>query len=154
MNIYIDRYTPEFIDFRFYEGKGVGMITTRDIRHGEVIYEFPICKIPEGDVNIITGVGHINFVPTKHLSHFGVKHNIFPYWDCLLNHDDNPNALHDYKFESKHGRFFGKLYATRDINYGEEILINYNNLIDPEYVLIDDVSHPASDLVKYIPTEF
>jgi SET domain-containing protein len=39
-----------------------------------------------------------------------------------LNHSDNPNAFHkDYHY-----------YALRDINEGEEIMIDYNVLEEPE----------------------
>jgi hypothetical protein len=154
MIIYIDRYKPSHVGVRHYEEKGLGIITYDDIRPGELIYEFPICKMPEEDITIVSSAGYTNFIPHKHLCDFAIKYNIFPYWDCLLNHGDKPNAFHDYKFESKNGRIFSKLYAMKYIKAGEEILINYMDLVDPLYVLLDGLYIPSSYFAKYIPNEF
>jgi hypothetical protein len=40
------------------------------------------------------------------------------------------------------------------IKAGEEILINYMDLVDPLYVLLDGLYIPSAYFAKYIPNEF
>lgn len=46
-----------------------------------------------------------------------------------LNHSSSPNAVIGYS-KQKHSKY--QWYSLRDINQGEEILIDYNSLEEPE----------------------
>lgn len=136
--IVIDQILPEHIEIDTYEGKGWGLKTTKLIKAGEIVYHFPICKLPEYNVRVLSVFGERIINPSVHLSKFARKYGIFPYWDCFLNHSDQPNAVHDFKIKLKNNKIYSSLVALEDINPGSEILINYKLLSVPEQVYLID----------------
>jgi hypothetical protein len=136
----IDDILPEHIEIDTYEGKGWGLKTTKLIKAGEIVYDFPVCKLPENNVRVLSVFGEKIIDPGVYLSKFAIIHKIFPYWDCFINHSDAPNAVHDFKFKIKNNRIYSNLVATEDINPGDEILINYSLIANPDQVSLCDES--------------
>jgi SET domain-containing protein len=136
--LHIDHILPAHIEIDIYEIKGWGIKTTKPIKSGEIIYEFPICKLPEHSVRVMSVFGERIIDPDIHLSKFARKYGIFAYWDCFLNHSYEPNAIHDFKFKIKNGRMHSTLIALKDIESGSEILIDYDFIADPDRVLLED----------------
>jgi len=103
---------------------GVGVFTTHKIKKGTRLRVFsgePTRKMRMSEVKK-------NPILAKFVEFFGVANNgivsIPANFSCLavgwyLNHSDNPNAYHDENY---------RYYASRDIEEGEEILINYHEL--------------------------
>lgn len=136
--VLIDEMLPEHIEIDTYDGKGWGLKTTKLIKAGEIVYEFPISKLPEHDVRVLSVFGERTIRPDVYLSTFAIKHGIFPYWDCFLNNSDEPNAAHDFKFIIKNNRIYSTLIAVKDISPNSEILINYKSIMNPDQVSLCD----------------
>src|SRR6056300_1723396 len=97
--ILIDDMLPEHIEIDAHDANDWGLKTTKLIKTGETVKEFPIFKLPEYDVRLLSVFGEKIIRPDKYLSTFAIKHRIFPYWDCFLINSDEPNAVHDFKFK-------------------------------------------------------
>lgn len=136
--VLIDDMLPEHIEIDTYDGKGWGLKTTKLIKAGEIVYEFPLSKLPEYNVRVLSVFGERIINPTVFLSTFAIKHGIFPYWDCFLNDSDEPNAVHDFKFKMKNNRIYSTLIAAKDISPGSEIIINYKSIMNPDQVSLCD----------------
>jgi hypothetical protein len=53
---------------------------------------------------------------------------IFGYWDSFLNDSSNENAYYDKKIYFRNNKAYAILRAKRNINSGEELLINYSKV--------------------------
>ncbi|MCI2254378.1 SET domain-containing protein [Domibacillus sp. 8LH] len=99
-----------------------GVFAVRDIKKGEMLHEAPVIPYPNDQ--------HIHIEKTllaDYAFEYGVNHSaILLGYGMLFNHSYDPNATYDIHFESHSFKF----YAYRDIQAGEEILINYNGDVD------------------------
>ncbi|MCM3786879.1 SET domain-containing protein [Domibacillus indicus] len=99
-----------------------GVFAVRDIKKGEMLHEAPVIPYPNDQ--------HIHIEKTllaDYAFEYGVNHSaILLGYGMLFNHSYDPNAIYDIHFESHSFKF----YAYRDIQAGEEILINYNGDVD------------------------
>lgn len=103
------------------EGMGRGVIAERDIKLGEVITNCELLVLSKSDTCLVnqTELQYYTFV-------FDAANNL----DCLVlgdgeifNHDDNANTL--YGLIDWNGRKLMRFQASRDINKGEQLFINY-----------------------------
>jgi hypothetical protein len=103
-------------------GKGRGVFATRRILRGEVIERAPVLVIPPGQVKHVeaTMLDHYVYDWQGEQLALALGHG------SLFNHGYEPNAVYAKRFDE------GVLEYTalRDIELGEEILINYNG--DPK----------------------
>jgi hypothetical protein len=60
-----------------------------------------------------------------HLGDLDKKYNLFSYYNCFLNHADNPSAYHDTDLIIENGNIYVVLRASKNIEPGEELTINY-----------------------------
>ncbi|WP_050181189.1 SET domain-containing protein [Domibacillus robiginosus] len=99
-----------------------GVFAVRDIKKGEMLHEAPVIPYPNEQ--------HIHIEKTllaDYAFEYGANHTaILLGYGMLFNHSYEPNAIYDIHFESHSFKF----YAYRDIQAGEEILINYNGDVD------------------------
>jgi len=105
-----------------FPGKGRGVVAQRRFRSGEQIERAPVIVIPANEAPLIRDT---------RLAHYYYE------WgdDCrsaaialgcgsLYNHSYSPSA----RFEFREAEECLEFFALRDIEPGEEITINYNNL--------------------------
>lgn len=101
-----------------------GVFATRDIKKGEMLHEAPVIPYPNEQ--------HIHIEKTllaDYAFEYGANHTAMLLgYGMLFNHSYEPNAIYDIHFESHSFKF----YAYRDIQAGEEILINYNGDVDDD----------------------
>lgn len=101
-----------------------GVFATRDIKKGEMLHEAPVIPYPNEQ--------HIHIEKTllaDYAFEYGANHTAMLLgYGMLFNHSYKPNAVYDIHFESHSFKF----YAYRDIQAGEEILINYNGDVDDD----------------------
>jgi len=107
---------------------GVGVFVTHKIKKGTRLRVFsgePTRKIKMSEVR---EQSKTNPILAKFVEFFAVASNGWVYlpanFSCLpagwyLNHSDTPNAYHDEGY---------RYYCSRDIDEGEELLINYHDL--------------------------
>ena len=126
--IYIDKLLPDHIMIDIYDKKGWGLKTTKAIKKGDIIYEYPIEKNASGKIKIISNIGEKYIEPDIHYCETTKFYNLFSYWDVFINHDDNPNAYYEPKVIIKNKQLLGRIYASKDISKNDELLINYNKL--------------------------
>lgn len=124
--IEIDKMLPNHIKLAVFKNKGWGLKTTKNIKKNELVYEYPIDRLSSNKIKVISKIGTKYIIPEVHLSEIEKKYNIFPYWDCFINHDEESNVFYNYKVIIKNKRLYSRLYALRDIQANEEILINYH----------------------------
>lgn len=99
-----------------------GVFATRDIAKGELIHEAPVLPYPNEEHEHIEKT-----MLADYAFEYGANHTcILLGYGMLFNHSYEPNATYDINFD-KHVFEF---YAYRDIEAGEEILINYNGDVD------------------------
>ena len=105
---------------------GVGVFTVQDIAKGTYLRLFGNEKIFEHRIRTLNNK-NIPEAFKDYCMNRGDKSICPEDFGCMpvgwyLNHSKNPNAIHkDYNW-----------YALRDIKEGEEILIDYNSLEEPE----------------------
>ncbi len=100
---------------------GRGVFTHSDIPEGTLLEICPAIIIPEKEVAIIHGT-------TLHDYYFlwgdaQKEAAIVLGFGSIFNHSDTPNARYIMDYEQKTMDFF----ATRDIEAGEEIFVNYRD---------------------------
>ena len=129
--IYIDKFLPENIRIDIFPDKGWGLVSKKAIKKGELIYMIPLAKYPKGDLIIISDQhGRKRVDKDIHLSDICRNSNIFCYHDIFLNHDHAPNAIHDINLFIYNKQLFISIFALHDIKAGDEITIDYMNLIE------------------------
>jgi hypothetical protein len=140
--IHIDSYLPDNISIESFENKGWGLVTNKKIKKNDIVYICPINIFPD---NIFPDNNEIKFVSKKlgdkilnkniHLFNLTRELGIFPYYDTMLNHDNNSNAFHDVDLLIYKNNVFITLIASKDIEPGEEITINYLYECDNLYLI-------------------
>lgn len=144
--INVDDYLPESIKIGVFTDKGWGLVSNIKYKKDDIIYKSLIGTFPDVDgIKLISkehGMKHIE--KDIHCGDILRKHNLFSYYDCLLNHSDNPSAYHDTDLYIYNGSIYVVLKANRDIDVGEEITINYIYLYKYVYYF--------QSYVKYIYT--
>ncbi|MCM3585859.1 SET domain-containing protein [Mesobacillus maritimus] len=104
-----------------------GVFATRDIAKGELIHEAPVIAYPNEE--------HAHIEKTllaDYAFEYGINHTaILLGYGMLFNHSYTPNATYEINFANHTFDFF----AYKDIQAGEEILINYNGDEDDQELL-------------------
>lgn len=99
-----------------------GVFATRDIEKGELIHEAPVIAYPNDQHEHIEKT-----LLEDYVFEYGINHTaLLLGYGMLFNHSYDPNATYDIIFENHTFNY----YAYKDINAGEEILINYNGEVD------------------------
>ena len=134
--IYIDKFLPENIRIDIFPDKGWGLVSKKPVKKGDLIYMIPLSKCPAGDIIIISNEHGRKAVNKEiHLCDICRNANIFCYYDIFLNNDSTPNAIHDINLFIYKKKLFISIFALRDIKAGDEITIDYMNLIEPIYII-------------------
>ncbi|MRX73920.1 SET domain-containing protein-lysine N-methyltransferase [Bacillus lacus] len=99
-----------------------GVFATVAIKKGTLFHEAPVLPYPNSE--------HVHIEKTAledYAFEYGSNHSaILLGYGMLFNHSYEPNATYDINFENHTFDF----YAYKDIEAGEEILINYNGEVD------------------------
>jgi uncharacterized protein len=110
------------IDVQHFPGKGRGVVATRLIRAGEVIERAPVIAVPREEAPLIrdTRLAHYYYEWGEDCRAAAIALG----YGSLYNHSYAPNARYEFREPDECLEFI----ALRDIQPGEEITINYNNL--------------------------
>jgi len=110
------------IAIQHFPGKGRGVVAERPLRKGELIERAPVIVIPRDEAPLIRDT---------RLAHYYYEWGdddraaaIALGYGSLYNHSYAPNARFEFHEPEECLEFF----ALRNIQSGEEITINYNNL--------------------------
>lgn len=134
--ISIDQYLPKHIQIVNIPEKGWGLVTTKKFKKNDIIYKSLIERMPEHKIIVFSkNLGEKNISKDIHLGDIALKHNLFCYYDCFLNHDDNPTAYHDTTFIIENGQIFNVLKAKRNIEPGSELTIHYSYLDENIFIM-------------------
>lgn len=111
--------------FKDIKGKGIGLVTKEFIRKGTIIFSFtnPYTKlITEEEYKNLINMGDANAIRTgcKVLPNYFVVYNSDEPNKCeFINHSFNPTMIY----------YFGLCIASRDINVGEELTLDYSFIV-------------------------
>ena len=110
------------ISIRHFPGKGRGVVAERKFQAGETIERPPVLVIPADEAPLIrdTRLAHYYFEWGDDCKQAAIALG----YGSLYNHSYTPNA----RYEFREGEDCLEFIALRDIELGEEITINYNNL--------------------------
>lgn len=105
-----------------FPGKGRGVVALRPIGAGELIERAPVIAVPAKDVPALTStaLGRYYFEWGPNDDHAAVALG----YGSLYNHSYEPNVAFEFR-EDEHVIEF---VALRDIDAGDELTVNYNNL--------------------------
>lgn len=107
------------------KGAGRGVFATSSIKEGELIEQCPVVALTDRkDRDRLRKTGLVNyyFLWGERRDHAAICLG----WGAVYNHSFEPNARYEKVMEDLRMDF----YALRDIQEGEEILVNYNG--DPD----------------------
>lgn len=114
---------------------GIGVFTLQDIPQGAILFDCShvIRKLNTKDVPsaLLKYCAHLNDTECLGPERFD---RMEIGW--FLNHSDTPNIGYNNPALATGDRT-REMYALRDINAGEELLLNYNELNEPEYLKED-----------------
>ena len=133
-SINIDTYLPKSVSIKNFSEKGWGIVANKDFKKGDIIYICPISRYP-GTITITSEHGIKKIDKDIHMGDMAKKFDLFCYYDCLLNHSYNSNSVHDIELFTYKNQLFTILIASTSIDKGDEITINYLELIEPVYLL-------------------
>ena len=128
----IDEYLPESIGISVFKDKGWGLVSKISFKKDDIIYKCLIRRFPTdgSSIKLISKEHGVKQIEKDiHCGDMEQQHNLFAYFDCLLNNSHNPNAYHDINLWIENGNVYVVLKAARDITAGEEITINYIYLL-------------------------
>jgi uncharacterized protein len=110
------------ITIRHFAGKGRGVVAERRIAAGETIERPPVLVIPREEVPLIreTRLKSYYFEWGEDCTQAAIALG----YGSLYNHSYTPNARYEFRENEDCLEFI----ALKDIEAGEEITINYNNL--------------------------
>jgi uncharacterized protein len=119
---------PEFelslpsIAVRQFPGKGRGVVAERHFEPDEIVERLPVIVIPHDEVSLIcqTRLAHYYFEWGDDCKQAAIALG----YGSLYNHAYTPNARYEFRESEECLEFI----ALREIQPGEEITINYNNL--------------------------
>lgn len=126
--IHIDKYLPDSIGISIFEKKGWGLISKIALKKDDIIYKSLVGRFPTdgSGIKLVSKEHGVKQIEKDiHCGSVEQQHDIFSYFDCLLNHSDDANAYHDINLWIENGNVHVVLKAKRDIPAGEEITINY-----------------------------
>ena len=104
-----------------------GVFATIDIKKGVMFHQAPVIAYPNDQHEHIEKT-----ILADYAFEYGINHSaILLGYGMLFNHSYEPNAYYDINFDNHTFDFF----AFRDIQAGEEILINYNGDVDDQELL-------------------
>jgi len=143
IKIQIDDYLPECIKIDVFQDKGWGLVSKKTFKNGDIIYKSLIGRFPEVDSITLISKEHgiKNIEKDIHCGEITRKHDLFTYYDCLLNHSNEPNAQHENNLLVDNGSIYVVLKANRDISVGEELTINYIYLQKYVYYMNSYIEH-------------
>jgi uncharacterized protein len=110
------------IAVRHISGKGRGVVADQPLRAGEIVERPPVIVIPANEAPLIrdTRLAHYYFEWGDDCKQAAIALG----YGSLYNHSYTPNARYEFREDEECLEFI----ALRDIEPGEEITINYNNL--------------------------
>ncbi|MHA2006850.1 MAG: SET domain-containing protein-lysine N-methyltransferase [Promethearchaeota archaeon] len=119
----------DLIEVRFISAKkGKGVVAKKVIKEGTIIDRAHVIPIPNRDWNKISKTVLYNYCyiweDPKHLPEF--TNAISLSISQFINHSYEPNVRYFYYYDENYIEF----EALRNIERNEEILVNYNGLID------------------------
>lgn len=126
--IHIDDFLPENVKIKIFPEKGWGLVSQVALNKNDIIYKSLLRRFPDdGSAIEVTSkeLGEKKIDKDIHCGHIEKKYDLFSYFDCFLNHDNNPSAYHDDELIIDNGNIYLVLRATKPINIGEELTINY-----------------------------
>lgn len=104
-----------------------GVFATIDIKKGVMFHQAPVIAYPNDQHEHIEKT-----ILADYAFEYGINHSaILLGYGMLFNHSYEPNAYYDINFDNHTFDFF----AFKDIQAGEEILINYNGDVDDQELL-------------------
>lgn len=142
MNDPIDTAQAKVLDFQSHSiaiaqlsGKGRGVVAFRDFPKDSLVERSAVIAIPRDDVPLIrqTGLANYYFEWGDDCDQAAIALG----YGSLYNHSYTPNARYVFRESEECIEFI----ALRDIEAGEEITINYNNLEE-------SAANPLSFVVK------
>ena len=146
--ILIDDFLPENIEIKNFPDKGWGLVSKVIVKKDDIIYKSPLARFPEDGIEFISKDHGIKKINKKiHCSDLEKKYKLFTYFDCLLNHDNNPSAYHDTSLLIDSGKIYVILRALDTIHPGNEITIDY-------YYLNEYIYYFRSFLQYILQTQF
>jgi len=104
------------LEIRNVRGKGRGVFALVAFCRGQIIEDCPILEFPNEQATYDSVIHHYTFAWTSRRSALALGYG------SLLNHSFSPNAVYSFRVAKKMIR----IRALRNIEPGEEILINYN----------------------------
>src|SRR3954462_9837444 len=112
----------EAIAVQHFPGKGRGVVARRAFTAGETIERPPVLLVPASEAPLIrdTRLAHYYFEWGDDYKQAAIALG----YGSLYNHSYTPNARYEFREAEECLEFI----ALRDIEAGEEITINYNNL--------------------------
>lgn len=125
-HIDIEKLIPSHLFVDFIQSKGWCLKTNRKINKGEIISNAPISFFSKTySTSVSSKIGKKNVYPDIH-SGFSISNkDVFAYWDAFINHDNDSNATYSPYINMIDGKYYFSLSASKTINKGEEITINY-----------------------------
>jgi SET domain-containing protein len=110
------------IDVKNFPGKGRGVVAQRRFAAGETIERPPVLVIPASEAPLIrdTRLAHYYFEWGDDCRQAAIALG----YGSLYNHSYTPSARYEFREDEECLEFI----ALREIQPGEEITINYNNL--------------------------
>jgi SET domain-containing protein len=110
------------IAIKHFPGKGLGVVAMGPLRAGETIERAPVIVIPPEEAPLIrdTRLAHYYYEWGDDCRAAAIALG----YGSLYNHSYTPNA----RYEFREAEVCLEFLALRDIEPGEEITINYNNL--------------------------
>jgi hypothetical protein len=126
--VHIDKYLPESIGISVFKEKGWGLVSKIACKKDDILYKSLVGRFPTdgSGIKLISKEHGVKQIEKDiHCGDIERQHDIFSYFDCLLNHSDAANAYHDINLWIENGSVYVVLKAKRDIPAGEEITINY-----------------------------
>ena len=126
----IEEHIPSHLFVDFIQSKGWCLKTNKKINKGEIISNAPISFFSKTySTSVSSNIGEKNVYPDIH-SGFSISNkDVFAYWDAFINHDNDSNATYSPYINMIDGKYYFSLSASKTINKGEEITINYFYLL-------------------------
>lgn len=141
-NVAIENILPGNIDISYDNVKECGLYSKNIYKKGDIVYRFQFYRYPEDQIIISTPFGNREIIPDVHSSVLCNYYGIFTGFDCFINHSNLPNVEYDIFMFIEKRKMFANVYAVRDINIGDELLIDYSRgLCNPAVYFLKMIAH-------------